>query len=447
MKGSTVLDRYKIIDLLGCGGMGMVYLARSIDAPDTRVVIKCLHEKGKERGNNLQMFLREAESMARFRHPYAVHFIEAGLDRRHGPCIVMEYLAGITLKTLLAQSGRICLVRTANLLGQLCHALDAAHRVDIIHRDLKPANLMILDPEGSNESLRVLDLGLAKMADRPHFHLEQLAGDGLARAAGTVDYMCPEQLRGNGLDARGDIYTVGVILYEMLIGQLPFERPRPEMVLRAHLEQEPPRFSDLCAGHGIPDTVELVIRRCLAKYPIERPQTVRELASEFGYAMGCDIWEATQPVEELVPTDDTQIPAPAPVTTSPPPSDPNAIIHQFDTFMNETMAVVKLRGFLEEVGAKVVDSEPGYIRVILAKEGTTTSWFSWFNNMFTQEPPTPEREPMEIELVMEKGNQHRSHLQITAYYRPKGNTKPRNPRRWKTQCDNINSNLKAFLMG
>src|SRR5205807_7545751 len=178
--------------------------------------------------------------------PYVVTLYEASLGDTHGPCIVMEYIRGISLDTLIHRNGRLTPARVGRLLGQLCEALYSAHATGIIHRDLKPANLMVVDPDTPYELLKVMDFGLAKL----------LAPDALIKvtvtntefAVGTPGYMCPEQARGEEMDNRGDLYSVGVILYELLSGRLPFAGKSTMDMLLAHATEEPPAFDHIGAA-------------------------------------------------------------------------------------------------------------------------------------------------------------------------------------------------------
>ncbi|HEV3257199.1 MAG TPA: serine/threonine-protein kinase, partial [Gemmataceae bacterium] len=192
MVGRIFLGRYEAIRLLGEGGMGRVYLARQLDL-GRQVVIKVMHDHVAKDPLFCERFQRETLLMARFQHHYAVTLYDASLNDPQGPCIVMEYIRGITLDNLLQRNGRLSPTRVGRLLGQMCEVLQAAHSEGIIHRDLKPANLMVVDPDTPYEIIKVMDFGLAKLADAG-------ANKGLATGAefavGTPGYMCPEQARG-----------------------------------------------------------------------------------------------------------------------------------------------------------------------------------------------------------------------------------------------------------
>src|ERR671923_3084411 len=190
MVGRVFLGRYEAIRLLGEGGMGRVYLARQLDL-GRQVVVKVMHDHVAADPTFRERFQRETLLMARFQHPYAVTLYDASLNDPQGPCIVMEYIRGITLDALLQRNSRLSPTRVGRLLGQLCEVLQAAHAEGIVHRDLKPANLMVVDPDTPYEIVKVMDFGLAKLVDRQD--LKHLSTTQNEVAIGTPGYMSPEQ--------------------------------------------------------------------------------------------------------------------------------------------------------------------------------------------------------------------------------------------------------------
>ncbi len=232
MIGRIFLGRYQATRLLGEGGMGRVYLGRQLDL-GRQVVVKVMHDHIAADPRFRERFQRETLLMARFQHPYAVTLYDARLDDPEGPCIIMEYIRGVSLDELLIKNGRLSPARVGRLLEQLCEALQAAHAEGIIHRDLKPANLMVVDPDTPYEKIKVMDFGLAKLAERTALPQSNTASNA-EFAVGTPGYMCPEQVRGEEVDHRGDLYSVGVILYELLTARLPFAGKSSIDVLIAH---------------------------------------------------------------------------------------------------------------------------------------------------------------------------------------------------------------------
>ena len=220
MIGRVFLGRYETTRLLGEGGMGRVFLARQLDLPDRQVVIKVMHDHIAADVKFRERFRREIQLMGKFQHPYAVTLYDFSLDDPAGPCIIMEYVRGVNLDVLLERNGRFTPSRVGRLLGQLCEALQAAHDRGIVHRDLKPANLMIVDADTPREKVKVMDFGLAKTIDAAA--LKKVTDANVDFAIGTPAYISPEQVRGESMDHRGDLYAVGVIAYELLAGQLPF---------------------------------------------------------------------------------------------------------------------------------------------------------------------------------------------------------------------------------
>src|SRR6266852_3839334 len=159
------LNRYQAVRLLGEGGMGQVYLARQLDL-GRQVVVKVMHDHIASDPKFRERFERETKIMAQFQHPYAVTLYDASLDDPQGPCIIMEYIKGITLDQLVQNNkGRLSPGRVGRLLSQLCEVLQAAHNDGYIHRDLKPANLMVVEPDTPYEKVKVMDFGLAKLVE------------------------------------------------------------------------------------------------------------------------------------------------------------------------------------------------------------------------------------------------------------------------------------------
>ena len=285
MVGRVFLNRYEAVRLLGEGGMGRVYLAKQQDL-GRQVVVKVMHDCVASDPVFCERFQREMLLMARFQHPYAVTLHDASLNDPQGPCIVMEYIRGITLDVLLRRNMRLNPNRVGRLLQQLCEVLQAAHSEGIIHRDLKPANLMVVDPETPYEMIKVMDFGLAKLLGPTANMNVTSAGSDLA--VGTPGYMCPEQARGEEMDHRGDLYSVGVILFELLSGRLPFTGASTMDVLLAHATEEPPCFSQMGVGSSVAPAVEAVVKSCLAKNPADRPANARMLFEQFLEALDLD---------------------------------------------------------------------------------------------------------------------------------------------------------------
>jgi serine/threonine protein kinase len=449
MLGKIALGKYRLLTSLGEGSNAEVFLAEPLGKPSTPVVVKRIHDHIVQHAKFRQLFEAEIKSMGKFSHPYALQFIEASIDDPIGPCLVMEYVPGITLEQLLTRTRRLDVERTGRLLAYIGHALEAAHTAGIVHRDLKPANLMVLNAGTPKESLKIMDFGFAGFDTKPHIQLAELTGHGPIYAMGTPGYVSPEMIRGDRVDGRSDIYSVGVILYELLTGRLPFNFDSQEKLLEAHIRNAPPRFEKVGAKH-ISAAIEGVVGLALAKYPNERPQSAGELVRLYGKALSTDFWKAVEPEDwESLPTA---------MECTPParsglnvPNDPFRVTHEFEAFMPERLAAAKLRGFVEDMGGQVLASEPGLIRLWIGvpngykeSSGNGSGIFGWFRNM--GKPSVPRgQEPVEVELHMEKPNPSTPRLSVVVAFRPLKDYPPQNAHNWRDRCDTLNSMLRQYL--
>jgi serine/threonine-protein kinase len=382
-----------------------------------------------------ERFKREIDSMARFQHPYAVTLYDASISDPQGPCIVMEYVRGVALDELLHKNGRLSPPRVGRLLGQLCEVLQAAHSAGIVHRDLKPNNLMVVDADTPFEKIKVMDFGLAKLIDPPRLSLDRLTDTNIEFVVGTPGYICPEQVRGEQMDHRGDLYSVGVILYELLTGRLPFDQRSTMDILLAHATELPPTFIERGATDWAPPAIEDVVRSCLSKDPAERPQSARDLAERYETALA---HEQALMQEALLPDDPrnrSQLVAEAEGETSEfeKVNDPFAIVHYLEAWMPEKIAKHKLRGFVNEVGGEVIESVPGLIRVRMGQR----SWLGFGRRSGE----------IDLELRLKQGGPHKGAvLNITVCMRPLKIHSFTDPD-WRARCDQAYCDLRAYLMG
>ncbi len=278
-EGHLLDGKYRVISRLGGGGMGAVYKARH-ELMDRLVAIKVIHSHLVDPENDefLKRFTREAKTTSKIRHPNAIIVHDFGIaDAR--PYIVMEYIDGRALEEVLIQQGPFDVPSTIELMQQVCGALAAAHAVGVIHRDLKPANIMLADGIDSCSAVRVVDFGIAKVlgqsdSDDPTV-MTKTGG-----ILGTPSYMSPEQARGRKLDARSDIYSLGIVIYELLTGEVPFQADSSMDVILQHINDTPGSLRELKPELKIPEAVERVVLKALAKKPNNRQQSVEELLRE-----------------------------------------------------------------------------------------------------------------------------------------------------------------------
>jgi YVTN family beta-propeller protein len=269
----TVLGVYEVQARIGRGGMGEVYLAR-----DTRlgrpVALKVLPERFAQDERFRERLLRESRLAAGLDHPNVVPVYDAGeADGRL--FIAMRYVDGADLKALLRANGPLEPERAAGIAGQLAEALDAAHRRGLVHRDVKPSNVL-LDHQGDRDHAYLADFGLTRSS--------QADGPADGQLMGTVDYVAPEQIRGDELDGRADQYALGCLLFECLTGSLPFRQSSDVAAIFAHLEEPAPAASE--RRDGLPSSIDPVLARAMAKEPAERYDSCRELVAAAHEALG-----------------------------------------------------------------------------------------------------------------------------------------------------------------
>lgn len=266
--GKTLGGRYRLDALLGEGGAGNVYRAVPLEG-GRQVAVKVLHGDSSDPSAS-ERFEREAEALRSLHHPNIVEFIDFGRDGQ-SRWVAMEYCPGVDIFDLI-QAGRLPEEHALEVARQVCLALAEPHAAGIVHRDLKPANLRIVADASGGFDVKLLDFGFALMMD------EDLRLTEEGQAPGTMAYMPPEQLRGLDLDTRGDLYALGVILFEMLTGLAPFRHENPIMVGLGHLEEIPPAPSELLPLGALHEGVDALVLSLLRKAPERRPQTAGAVA-------------------------------------------------------------------------------------------------------------------------------------------------------------------------
>jgi serine/threonine-protein kinase len=273
--GQTIGGRFVVEELIGHGGMGNVYRARHVEQ-GSPLVLKLLKPALLEDPTLVGRFEREAEAASRLHHPNLIAVLGFGRVAAEGTLyIAMELAAGKDLRALLRDGWPVPEARLCNIIAQVLAALSEVHARNVIHRDLKPENIMVEARPGEGDFVKVLDFGIARILDSD---LPRLTRKDVV--CGTPQYMAPEQATGGGLDARSDLYAVGVILYQMATGRLPFDGQSSMEVLTRQVNEPPvpPRLRQ--PGAPISEAMERMILSALEKDPARRPQTAEQFRRE-----------------------------------------------------------------------------------------------------------------------------------------------------------------------
>src|SRR5215213_168602 len=303
MQQKILNNRYELEQKIGEGGMARVYRGRDTRL-NRRIAVKVLHNHYASDPGFLQRFHHEAQAAANLRHPNIVDVYDVGLD---GDIhyIVMEHVDGSDLKALLTRSGPLPVEQAIPIAEAVALGLSAAHRMSLVHRDVKPQNI-IVGPDGQ---VKITDFGIAKSA-------LSTAMTETGVTFGTADYISPEQARGQPATPRSDIYSLGVTLYEMLTGRLPFTGDSSIAVAMQHVSTEPP--PPRMYNPRIPPQLESLVLRALSKDPNGRPTTAREFARQLGSYR--DIGDQVTVVGPVGPR--PAPPNPRPVQPAPRPVQP-----------------------------------------------------------------------------------------------------------------------------
>ncbi len=270
--GRVINDRFRIVSVIARGGMGKVY--RAEQSPLGReVALKVLNPSygGEHDPEFYKRFFLEASTCAKLTHPNTVTIFDYGKTEDDVYFIAMELLKGRTLHRAIRDETRFSSERTMHIARQIFRSLREAHALGVIHRDLKPANIFLVSHGDERDFVKVLDFGLVK-------DLEQ--GEDLTRTGlfmGSPKYMAPEQIRGDEVDERCDVYALGVIMYEMLTGKVPFDRPTSINILMAHIHEPPPSMVDVAPDAVIDPRLEQVVLKAMAKNPEDRFSSMDEL--------------------------------------------------------------------------------------------------------------------------------------------------------------------------
>jgi tRNA A-37 threonylcarbamoyl transferase component Bud32 len=270
--GTEVAQRFRVEELIGQGGMGKVYRARHLSL-DKLVCLKMLKTSLLDDPTVVGRFEREAKAASRINHANCIQVLDFGRNGEEGTLfIAMEYVQGKDLRIVLRDEWPLDEARLCHIMAQVCSALAEAHSQNVLHRDLKPENIMVEQRRGQPDFVKVLDFGIAKIMDSD--------APGLTRAdvvCGTPQYMAPEQATGSPLDARADLYALGVILYQLTTGHLPFDGQNSMEVLTKHVNEVPVPPRQKMPEAVISEAMEQLILRTLQKDPALRPQSALEL--------------------------------------------------------------------------------------------------------------------------------------------------------------------------
>jgi eukaryotic-like serine/threonine-protein kinase len=275
--GDTVIDgRYRLLRRLGKGGMGTVYFAQHVFLKTFFAIKVILPELIRRDPTLTTRFRQEARAAASIKHPNVVAVSDFGILGGNQPFLVMEFLNGPSLEDIVTNEKAMPVTRALHLFAQIAAGVSAAHQQQIIHRDLKPLNIVVQDPYTHGELVKILDFGLAKIKSTELLgSLMPVATDA---AVGTPSYMAPEQWFAEECDERTDIYSLGIILFQLLTGEVPFKGTTIPSIMNQHLSDPPPWFSSY--GVHVSSRLEALVRRMLEKSPDDRPQSVDNVLAE-----------------------------------------------------------------------------------------------------------------------------------------------------------------------
>ena len=287
--GMVIEGRYKVSSVIGQGSAGTVYLAVQ-ELIGREVAIKVLHDHLVSDEEFIKRFTQEAKASSRLSHPNIITIYDFGvLEKGNRPYIAMDLLRGTTLSNLITERHHLSVEEALPICKQVCGALAEAHRQGVVHRDIKPENIVLVERSGQKLFPIVVDFGIARL-------LQEDASLGRITRSGTVcgspTYMSPEQCTSSKVDQRSDIYSLGIVIYEMLTGIVPFESDELVKVMAMHLSQLPVSINSVNPDLHFPSRLEAVVARALTKHPDQRYQSMEE----FGLALD-DITkaESTQP--------------------------------------------------------------------------------------------------------------------------------------------------------
>ncbi|HEY4175411.1 MAG TPA: serine/threonine-protein kinase [Kofleriaceae bacterium] len=285
--GKIVDGRYRVLEVIGRGGMGVVYRVEHLRMGKI-AAMKVLHRDLAADPEIVRRFEREAHAVSQLHHPHTVQVFDFGQFQTN-LYLIMELVRGMDLARVVMRDGPVRWSRAAPLFVQICGALQEAHEVGIVHRDLKPENVLITRTTGGRDFAKVLDFGLAKLNSRNG----DVDTTDKASIVGTPYFMAPEQIRGEEVDARTDIYSMGALMFEVLTGKHLYDSSTAVGVLTKHLTMAPDAPSNRAPAMGIPPEVDYIVGKALEREPADRWQSVAELTSALEEAYASTVTEAT----------------------------------------------------------------------------------------------------------------------------------------------------------
>ncbi len=276
--GARLDNRYYVLSLLGKGGMSLVYKAKDLKTGEI-VAVKSLRTQVLSDETLVKRFKREADVLQRLNHPRIVQFFAHGTSKGGLPYFVMDYLVGKSLGTILRKEGPLDLGRFQDIFVQVAAAIGHAHKHGAIHRDIKPGNIMLVEKSGTSDYVKIVDFGIAKVAEGT----QRLTR--LGEVWGSPIYMSPEQCMGTNVDARTDIYSLGIVMYEALTGEVPFLGRNYADTMTKQISEEPPPFKTIAAQRKIPESLEAIVFKAIRKKPPERYQSMADLKHDLERAL------------------------------------------------------------------------------------------------------------------------------------------------------------------
>ncbi|HEY1586454.1 MAG TPA: serine/threonine-protein kinase, partial [Polyangia bacterium] len=296
MIGKVILDRYKLVEKIGQGGSGAIYRGEHTTL-HKKVAVKLLHAQLSTDDTALERFRREATTVASLENEHILQVLDYGRTDDSRLFFAMEFLEGETLTKVVERERQLSIERSVDILTQICEGLIEAHGLGYVHRDLRPRNVYLVNKRGRADFVKLLDFGLAKLIV-PDAEAKQTA---MGMTFGDPRYMSPEQARGEPLDRRSDIYSLGAVAFEMLTGSPPYLGSGTFEILQQHLDAPVPKVRD--RRPDCPPWLDAAVQKALAKKPVGRFDTVAVML-------------------EALRTQPEKAPAPKPVVTAPEPAPP-----------------------------------------------------------------------------------------------------------------------------